>query len=132
MVAALSILVLMLSKKQSGYNKQKTRTAVLFSLFIRENGSIDVFMLIFAHNGQTSMILFAHGVAVSIHCNLQQPHVLFAQETAASFCFNFLRRAVPCLILLLGKQPINFRLSKEINSSWPFAEHKMGSASVYA
>ena len=114
-VAALSNLILMLSEEQSGNNKRKTRTAVLCSLFMRDNGPINVFMfrggtaepcllsrqvaaslmLIkekikkeregkqpyalfaqgvtalpnFAYNGQTSIILFAHGVAVSIHCN---------------------------------------------------------------
>ena len=45
--------------------------------FVRDIGPISVFMLIFAHNGQTTVVLFAHEVAVSVHCNKQQSQVLF-------------------------------------------------------
>ena len=47
---------------------QSTRIAVLCSLLIRVNGPVNVFMLNFACNGQTSVILFVRGAALSIHC----------------------------------------------------------------
>ena len=31
----------------------------------------------FAYNEQTTVVLFAHGVAASVHCNKQQSQVLF-------------------------------------------------------
>ena len=68
MVAALSDLILMLNEEHSGRHKRMTRLTVLCSLLIRVNGPVDVFMLNFACNGQTSVILFAHGTVVSIHC----------------------------------------------------------------
>ena len=77
MVAVLSNLILMLNKKHGAYNRHKTRTAVLCLLFVRDNGPISVLMLIFVCNGQTAIVLFAHGVAVSVHCNKQQSQVLF-------------------------------------------------------
>ena len=77
MVAALSNLILMLNKKHGAYNRHKTRTAILCFLFVRDNGPINVFMPIFAYNEQTTVVLFAHGVAVSVHCNKQQSQVLF-------------------------------------------------------
>ena len=45
--------------------------------FVRDIGPISVLMLIFAYNGQTTVILFVHGVAVSVHRNKQQSQVLF-------------------------------------------------------
>ena len=30
-----------------------------------------------AYNGQTAVVLFAHGVEVSVHCNKQQSQILF-------------------------------------------------------
>ena len=77
MVAALSNLILMLNEEHGAYNRHKTTTAVLCFLFVRDNGPISVFLLIFAYNGQTTVVLFAHGVAVSVHCNKQQSQVLF-------------------------------------------------------
>ena len=79
MVAALSNLILMLNEEHSAYNKHKTRMAVLpvCFLFVRDNGLISVFMLIFVYNGQTTVVLFTHGVVVSVHCNKQQSQVLF-------------------------------------------------------
>ena len=129
-VAALSNLILMLNEEHSGYNKWKRRTAVLCSLFVGDNGPINALILIFAYNRQTAFILFAHGVAVTIHCNLQQSNVSFAQEQAASFFYNSLRKAVP--FCSWGSSPVNFRLPKELSYSRSFAEHKMRAASVYA
>ena len=45
--------------------------------FVRDIGPISMFMLIFAYNGQTSVVLIVHGVAVSVHRNKQQFQVLF-------------------------------------------------------
>ena len=70
MVAALSNLILMLNKEHGAYNRHKTRTAVLYFLFVKDNGPISVLILIFAYNGQTAIVLFAHEVAV--HRNKQQ------------------------------------------------------------
>ena len=67
----------MLNEEHGAYNRHKTRTAVLCFLFLRDNAPISVFMLIFEYNGQTTVILFAHRVAVSVHCNKQQSQVLF-------------------------------------------------------
>ena len=67
----------MLNKKHGAYNRHKTRMAVLFFLFVGDNGTISVFMLIFAYNGQTTVVLFAYGVAVYVHCNKQQSQILF-------------------------------------------------------
>ena len=77
MVAALSNLILMLYEEHGAYNRHKTRTAVLCFLFVRDNGPISVFMLTFVYNGQTTIVLFVKGVAVSVHCNKQQSQVLF-------------------------------------------------------
>ena len=75
MVAALSNLILMLNKKHGAYNRHKTRMTVLCFLFVRDNGPISVFMLIFPYNGQTAVVLFAHGAAVSVHSNKQHSQV---------------------------------------------------------
>ena len=47
--------------------------------FVRGIGPISEFMLISAYNEQTTIVLFVHGVAVSVHCNKQQSQVLFYQ-----------------------------------------------------
>ena len=84
-VAAVSNLILMLNEEHGTYNRHKTRTAVLCFLFVRDNGPISVFMLIFAYNGQTTIVLFAHGVAVSVHCNKQQSQVLILPRMERNF-----------------------------------------------
>ena len=45
--------------------------------FVRGIGPISEFMLISAYNEQTTIVLFVHGVAVSVYRNKQQPQVLF-------------------------------------------------------
>ena len=45
--------------------------------FVRDIGPISVFTLIFAYNKQTTILLFVHGVAVSVHRNEPQSKVLF-------------------------------------------------------
>ena len=45
--------------------------------FVRGIGPISEFMLISAYNEQTTVVLFVHGVAVSVHRNKQQSQVLF-------------------------------------------------------
>ena len=44
--------------------------------FVGDIGPISVFMLILAYNGQTAVVLFVHGVTVSVHRNKQQSQVL--------------------------------------------------------
>ena len=45
---------------------------------VRGIGPIGEFMLISAYNEQTTVVLFVHGVAVSVHRNKQQSQVLFS------------------------------------------------------
>ena len=96
-----------------------TRMAVLCSLFIRVNSPVNVFMINFACNGQTSVILFAYGVAVSIHCYyyllsclLKGRQLRFLQN------INYKKKQqYHVLFCSWGSSPINFRLSKGISSS---------------
>ena len=48
-----------------------------YVFFVRGIGLISEFMLISAYNEQTTVVLFVHGVAISVHRNKQQSQVLF-------------------------------------------------------
>ena len=45
--------------------------------FVTGIGPISEFMLTSAYNEQTIVVLFVHGVAVSVHRNKQQSQVIF-------------------------------------------------------
>ena len=45
--------------------------------FVRGIGPISEFMLISVYNEQTTVVLFVHGAAVTVHRSKQQSQVLF-------------------------------------------------------